>query len=382
MYNKDHFLFPDNYAWTLSAMSSLNWAGTFHEVFPLCQSLQEASTKGDREAWHDGWNGLAKRVLSLAEEYEEQKRYFSAGETYNRASAYFFSGERLLKAKSEERVAMVKKSHDAFQKYIKYRKPPMEWVSFPYEDTYLNGYFIPAIGVDGPTPCVVYMGGLDTSTEWLASLAVGLDMRGMSCLAVDGPGWGMALKVRGLTTRYDYEVVGRAAVDYLETRQDVDSKRLGIVALSLGGYYAPRVAAFEKRFKAGATLGACWDAQDVFRKLLGKGHDPSQPVSSDKSQAPWVYGVDTVGEALEAMENFKLEGVAQKITIPFLVVHGEHDIQVPLWHAEKTYEALGSKDKRLKIYYIDGGIGGFEHCQWDNQILGKQEIYDFFIETL
>ena len=42
----------------------------------------------------------------------------------------------------------------------------------------------------------------------------------------------------------------KAVVDYLETRSDVDLSRIGIWGVSLGGYFAPRAAALEKKIKA------------------------------------------------------------------------------------------------------------------------------------
>jgi dienelactone hydrolase len=64
---------------------------------------------------------------------------------------------------------------------------------------------------------------------------------------VDPPGSGEALRLRGLTSRVDSEAWATACVDYLETRDDVDPTRIGLVGWSLGGYCAPRAAAFEKR---------------------------------------------------------------------------------------------------------------------------------------
>src|SRR3989339_1098815 len=88
--------------------------------------------------------------------------------------------------------------------------------------------------------------------------------RGIACLLVDGPGNGESIRFRDLYLRYDQEVPAGAAVDYLETRSDVDPKRIGVMALSLGGYYAPRSASFEKRFRACVAWGAQWDYHAVW----------------------------------------------------------------------------------------------------------------------
>lgn len=74
--------------------------------------------------------------------------------------------------------------------------------------------------------------------------------RGISCLVMDGPGTGEAIRFREHYLRHDYEVAGSACIDWLEQRDDVNPKKIGIVAISLGGYYTPRCAALEPRFAA------------------------------------------------------------------------------------------------------------------------------------
>ena len=57
----------------------------------------------------------------------------------------------------------------------------------------------------------------------------------------------------------------KAVLDFVATRRDLDSSRIGMWGVSLGGYYAPRAAAFDERIKACIALGgpfnwgAAWD---------------------------------------------------------------------------------------------------------------------------
>ena len=81
--------------------------------------------------------------------------------------------------------------------------------------------------------------------------------RGIATLVFDGPGQGEGeydFAIRG-----DYEVAVKAVVDFVETRGDLDTARIGLWGVSLGGYYAPRAAAFEKRIKACIALGGPFD---------------------------------------------------------------------------------------------------------------------------
>ena len=51
----------------------------------------------------------------------------------------------------------------------------------------------------------------------------------------------------------------KAVIDFVETRRDLDAARIAMWGVSLGGYYAPRAAAFEKRIKACIALGGPFD---------------------------------------------------------------------------------------------------------------------------
>jgi dienelactone hydrolase len=204
--------------------------------------------------------------------------------------------------------------------------------------------------------------------------------RGISLLVVDHPGVGEALRLRNMTTGSDTEVPAKACVDYLETRPEVDKNRIGIVALSLGGYYAPRAAAFEKRLKCCVAWGAIWDWGELVQKrIVGKGGELSVPDWVD--QLLWVLGKSSVEEAVAFAKQFTLEGVADKITCPLLVIHGENDRQIPVAHAEKTISAaVNSPETKLKLFRLSEG--GAEHCQADNSAMAIDYIADWVAEVL
>ena len=190
---------------------------------------------------------------------------------------------------------------------------------------------------------------------------------------------GAALRLQGLPSGPDTEKPAGAAVDYLETRADVDPKRIGIMALSLGGYYAPRAAAFEKRFKCAVAWGAIYDYGNTVAERIGGKGEPSVPGYAE--HVNWVFGKKTIEETLEVVKQMTLEGVAEKITCPLLIVHGENDRQVPLWHAEKTYErAVNSPGRKLVVCRL--ADGGSEHCGADNGPLVVDIMTDWVAEQL
>ena len=158
----------------------------------------------------------------------------------------------------------------------------------------------------------------------------------------------------------------------------IDAKRIGIVAISLGGYYAPRCAALEPRFAACIAWGAIWDYYGTWKKRIDAGFKASMSVPGHHIM--WILGVDTLDAALKKLEPFRLDGVVQQMRCPFLVVHGEDDEQIPLKDAQALYDASGSTDKTLRVFTAEEG--GAEHCQVDNRPMGMDYIADWLIETL
>jgi dienelactone hydrolase len=378
--------FPDNYTWSLAVMSALNRGGQISEVDEACRPLRQIAgikaLHGDQtqqRAWFESWMKLAERVEHLARADEEARHPLSAGRKYLRAGIYYLLAERMPSHKDPRRLEAYKRGIEVFRRGLVCRKEPMEYVEVPYGSHKLPAIFSKA-PVQGRAPCVVHFDGLDVTKEIIyAAVADEFRRRGVSLLIVDHPGVGAALRLLGLTSGPDTEKPAGAAVDYLETRKDVDPQRIGIMALSLGGYYAPRAAAFEKRFKCAVAWGAIYDYGKCVEDRIGGRGEPSVPGYAE--HVMWVFGGKTIEDTLKIVRQMTLEGVADKITCPLLIVHGENDRQVPLWHAERTYEAaVNSRGRELKICRL--ADGGAEHCGADNSPLVVDYMTDWVAEKL
>jgi dipeptidyl aminopeptidase/acylaminoacyl peptidase len=94
-------------------------------------------------------------------------------------------------------------------------------------------------------------------------------------------------------------------------------------------------------------------------------------------QFRWVIGAPDNPTALEWAKKFSLEGIAQKIECPVLILHGENDRVVPLQEAKMLYEKIGAKNKTLRIFTAEEG--GTEHCQVDNRQLGIDTVGDWIL---
>jgi len=375
--------FPGNYRWSaafLSMLSSAPWGGAdVSEVDRIGRILRAASASDD-EAWFDACVKVADEVGGRAERYAAAGYRHSAAPFFLRACKYHQMGERFRTPKDEKALAAYRASVQCFHRFTELTDARIEVVEVPFEGGSLPGYFVHAHGAAGRrAPCVVHFDGLDITKELLYMRGVPeLPKRGISVLLMDGPGTGEAIRFRGHFLRHDYEAAGSACIDYLETRADVDPRKIAVVANSLGGYYAPRCASMEPRFAACIAWGAIWDYHATWKKRVEAAFNASMSVPGH--HITWILGVDTVEQALRKLEPFRLDGVVQRMRCPFLVTHGADDEQVPLADAQALFDAAGSKDKTLRVFTAEEG--GAQHCMRDYLSLGIAEMWNWLEDKL
>ena len=375
--------FPDNYRWSaafINMLSSAPYGGSeIGELHKIGTKLK-GKAPDDDQAWFDACSQVADGVAEYAKKWASEGNNTSASHAYQRAANYYHMAERFRTPKDEKALSIYQKGIDAFHQFIQLSDYQIEIVEIPFVDGSLPGYFVhPTKKIAEKSPCIVYFDGLDVTKEIQFMRGVpDLIKRGFSVLIMDGPGTGEAIRFRNHFLRYDYEVAGSACLDYLETRNDVDNKKIGIVAISLGGYYAPRCAAMDSRWAACIAWGAQWDYYETWKKRIDAQFKTSLSVPGHHIN--WILGVDSLDQALVKLEPFKLDGVMQQVKCPFLLVHGAEDEQIPLSDAQKQFDACGAVDKTFRVYTAEEG--GSQHCQRDYLTLVVADMWNWFERKL
>jgi len=380
--------FPNHYPWNLGVLMAVQLGGELTEIDGVCRSLrpfaERPAAKDDPEAqaaWAGAWSGLAARLQAFAARDEAAGHGLSAGRKYRRACVYWFTAERMTSHRSPEKLTRYAAMVRCFDRSTALRGLPIEKVAVPYEGTTLPALFQRAPG-DGRRPAMIHFDGFDVTKEWmsLCGIADEFACRGVSTLMLDHPGIGAALRLQGLPMNPDSERWARAAMDWLESRPDVDAERVGVVAMSLGGYYAPRAAAFEPRLACCVAWGARWDNEGSHGRIL---RDPAaaRSVTGWVDHALWYYGAATTDEAAAKIAQMTLDGVIDRIRCPLLVVHGVGDRQVPLEQAQKMVrEARNSPQAVLRLF--DHDEGGVEHVNGDLFTVAIDAMADWVADVL
>lgn len=378
--------FPTNYVWSLSTMIALTHGGNIGEIDAMCAPLREAARAGDDPgtlAFYEAWKGGADNLVALAEENMARGQHLSAGEKYGRAALYYGIAERMQAHGFEARLALYRRSLELFELGRKLTRENCVRVEIPYGSTHLSALYVAAEGVPAgqPAPLVVVMNGLDSTKEMLQKSVMGtmFARRGLAALFVDQPGTGEALRLQNLPAVFNTEAWASPIVDWVVQQSQIDARRIGALGVSLGGYYCPRAVAFEPRFACGAVWGANHDWREVQQARLKR--EGENPVPHYWKHVQWVFGASGMEDFLAKAEHMHLNGVLDRIRVPFLVTHGENDRQIPLKYAHQTFEQLVNCPKK-DLFIFTQREGGVEHSSLDNPFNAGNRIADWLAEQL
>lgn len=287
------------------------------------------------------------------------------------------------------------KSVATFEKAMKLFKTHYEIVEIPYQDTYLKGYFFGSHDYDPKTskPTLMAIGGYDSTLQelYFCAAAPAID-RGYNCLIFELPGQGQALRTQNLIMRHDTEVPVGAAVDFISKRADVDKDAVALFGMSLGGYFAPRAAAFDERIKAVVTFNVFYDTYEstlnqnpqlkVLETLPNEKKEALLAMAEEKNPSLrwminngiWVMGLKHRYEVFDEMKKYTLRGVADKIKCPVLLTIGEADHFVSEDQLQQLTDSIQSPKTVYRFTREDGAEG---HCQEGNHKLFHQVMFDW-----
>ena len=361
--------------------------GAVGESFSTARRIKDK----DIESWTVEWTTTADRMEGIATQCLRGGHIVSAREAFLRASVYWRTGFFYLETKDPRQNEMYQHHRSCFRQAAKLFDPQIEPVSIPYENgRTLPGYFMRASADGVPRPTVMILGGGDSTCEEMYDFGGGAAAvrRGYNALLWEGPGQvGAFAADKTLTYRPDYEVPTRYAVDYVLSRTDVDPKRLALAGNSMGGYFAPRAVAFEKRIAAVianslsplmvTSLLALLGLKDAHGEDLESKVDLSDPMKkffvTDVQERCGMAG-KSLAAFLDNLSHYTLTGLEGKITCPLLSIAGEGEGQSANDLGHVFYEKLTcQKTERV----VTSAEGGEAHCQINNPSLKHQIEFDW-----
>jgi dipeptidyl aminopeptidase/acylaminoacyl peptidase len=286
--------------------------------------------------WCAAWSEVAAEHEGLGREAVAAGREMSAGAHLSQAAVYYHFAKFLFVNDLGQMRAAHGKAARCLNDALPYLDPPGRRVEIPFDGSRMTGILRHPAG-EGPHPVMIMIPGLDSAKEELRSTEELFLQRGIATFSVDGPGQGEAeydLAIRG-----DWEVPGAAIIDYLATEPALDPLRVGVWGVSLGGYYAPRVASGDARVKACIALAGPFMFAESWDSLPGLTREAFRV----RSKSP-----DLDGARAKAGE-LSLAGRAGLISCPLLAVMGKLDRLIPWQHAERLVKEAGGPSELLLL---------------------------------
>jgi pimeloyl-ACP methyl ester carboxylesterase len=293
------------------------------------------------DQWLPEWNRTADEQADYAREADRAGHVLTAGQAWRRASVNRHFGKFVwmvdLDLAREATLRSVEETRTALARL----DPSARRLEIPIEGGTAYANLRKPAGVQRP-PYVVVIPGLDSTKEEFFYFEQSFLDRGLATVALDGPGQGetgLAVPIRP-----DYETAVSPLLDLLSTRDDLDHDRAGVAGVSLGGYYAPRVAAFEPRFRALAGISGPFCFGDMWDELPPMTRATFTVKSGAKDDA----------EGHRIASTLDLDGVLDRIKIPALYVTGALDRLIPWKQTER--QATETPDGTF-VNYPDGNHG-------------------------
>jgi dipeptidyl aminopeptidase/acylaminoacyl peptidase len=244
-----------------------------------------------------------------------------------------------------QRIQWQEHKRACYDKFIQYAARPIERVELPYKDKKIQAilHLPPGRKTGEKVPCVMYIPGMDGVKEDNPASGDPFIEKGFAVLAIDGPGQGETREGGICCTASNYADAGKLAVDYLVQRPEIDAERFGVMASSMGSYWAPRVVAEEKRFKACAVSGVCMEP----------GQYAIFNMSSPTFKLNYMYmsGYDDEAAFDDFCKTLSLRGVTAKITCPYMVAAGEDDEHCDM---KFVYDLMGEIPAPKLLYVFEG----------------------------
>jgi len=338
-------------------------------------------TEGDLESWYAAWAETADRVQSLAARTQDT---ISKGDAYMRASTYQRLAEFLLAPGDPRRPDSFEKEVHWFFQGLDALGVRYEHFRVPYENGQLRALYLPGPAGSEKKPLIMAVGGYDSILEEKYPVIGKAALeRGYSVLIYEGPGQGEALRKYGMKFTPEWERPTTAVLDQFLRTHDKPSKVV-LFGMSMGGYLAPRAAAFEERIDGVVAYDVCFDLHEAAMRTIGAAKQ--NPAILKNAGASWAYhnalwtmGTTNPDETVEAFSHYTLAPVADRIRQDVLILAGKEDHFIP-FHQVADFEKALVNARSVTTRIFDQASGGGEHCQTGAYSLVHAAVFDWLLE--
>lgn len=346
------------------------------EAFHVASQIED----GNAASWVDAFARQGDVLSAQADAWLQRGSERAAGETRLKAFACYRSAWQFA-TPGDRFATLFQTSQRRFDQAMAELRLQSTRFGVPYAGGELPGHFHCAR--DPAAPTILLIGGADTCHEdrFLSQGRYYLE-RGYSVALVDLPGQGL-VQAQGLYWEPEVERPLAAVIDVLVDRFGVSPRRLALLGMSLGGYFACRAAAHETRLAAVIATPALSCPETLFagvasQKANADPKDASQAEQNNFQVLMWKAGVTDIAALVQRWAGVRVDPA--RVQVPFLSVLGTQEGGVWKTQTEQWHAAIPSARKRLVI--LDADTGADAHCQGNNPLRLVQEVDAWLREVL
>jgi len=219
----------------------INWdGGRIEDIKPIADRIRTSSD----------WK---RELIALGDTAMEEGRTENAIAYYRMSEFFMYDGDPDKKAYYEKATKLF---YEYYADYFEGDDPRIEKLNVPYENVKLPVMHVVPNGKSKGT--ILLHGGNDSYFEEFLFTVLYLQEQGFEVYMFEGPGQGGVMRLQGMHFTHEWENPVKAVLDHFGL-SDVT-----IIGISLGGYLAPRAAAFDKRI----TKVVAWSVFPCFQDVI------------------------------------------------------------------------------------------------------------------
>lgn len=301
----------------------LNWGRLLMDGLVFADLLA-AQRRSPEVSWFDFWMERADHYESIG------NAALAGGHTHTAGYSLWLGSMAAHYAQflwfDERRPRGQQRKADLYHRAAPLLDPPAQRVDLPIDDTTIIGYLRVPKGADGPVPCAVLLGGLESTKEESYMFENLLLDRGVATFTFDGPGQGEMFEEVALAG--DYDRYSSRVLDHLVTLTDtIAADRIGVIGRSLGGHYALRAASADNRFRACVSWGGFVQMDDWSFEY---------PMTKQS----WKYvtkSPDLATAQVRVRDAIDVRPVLGNLKVPTYILHGAKD-ETPITEVDLVKE--------------------------------------------
>ena len=315
------------------------------------------------------WRKAAERHEALAKRAEARGAKATAVSHYDHAvEAYRMAQHPIFFDNHPVKKYLYKKLSEMVDRRSKLAEYPIERVEVPFDNGTTISCLLHLLPDRRKAPCVIYVPGMDQSKEVFPKAGHNIALsRGFHVIAIDGPGQGNSNMQKIRSVGLNYERAGAAVIDYLQTRKEIDKKKIAIYGISMGSYWCLRLSSYDHRAAAVVSSVACFNPNNTIF---------TQSSPRFKQMFMYMAGYDNEEKFDdEVAKPMTVRGYLGKIKCPTLLVTGEFD---PLCPLEDAVEAFDDLKVPKEMWVMENQY----HPLWGLQNLGGLDCHEYVLDWL